>query len=306
MKKCTVCGTGYDDRLAGCPKCSAEGIRPLDLSDEQWKEVERQHKEWHKKKRKRFLAIVTVVCVLFPMSIWGIYWSSVRSIKSVIVYRVVQEFNEPRIKNTVEDVAATTAKRLMREEITPEVERFKQEMQNTLEQSIKLSQNAQEQFDQLKSIIELEDAARFGSRKAYLSLKNIASIQNPFAVMAKRRVSSIERDLLSYRSVPGIRFGLTITRNDEKIKADNLSTFELFQYLQSTSLAKDHIPSMMGHIANKPKNEVCESAKDILEHSDSLIACAATCGVLRKVLGDKAPFLAFEQWIKVCDKELGN
>ncbi|MGD2093516.1 MAG: hypothetical protein PVH77_00750 [Phycisphaerales bacterium] len=247
-----------------------------------------------------------VVSLVLGIGLVQVYLSAMDSTEDFIKDRIRKEFKDPRIRETVSNVASENAEYLMREEIAPEVEKFKEEMQDALEQSMKLSQNAKEQFDQLKSIIELEDAARFGSRKAYLSLKNIASVQSPFAAMAKRRVYTIERELLSYSSVPGVRFNLSISRKDEKIEADKLSTFELFQHLQSPNFPQNHIPSMMSHISDKPKNEICESAKDILEHSDSLTACAATCGILRKILGDKAPFLAFEQWAKICEEELGN
>ena len=304
--KCRTCGKKLDERLVICPNCGANPntVQQVTLSSQQLKLI------W-KYVRKKFImgAIIWggIVSLIFGIGLYQVYCTAMNSTEDFIKDKINKEFEEPRIRKTVSDVAALTAEDLMRDEITPEVENFKDEIQRTLDKSTKLSQNAQEQFDQFKSIIELGDAAIFGSRKAYLTLKTMVSTESPFAAMAKRRISSIERDLLSYSSVPGVRFGLTITtRNGEKTKADILSTVDLFRHLQSPNLPKDHITAMMGHIANKPKNEICQSAKDLLEHSDSLIACAATCGILRNILGDKAPFLAFDQWIKVCKNELQN
>ncbi len=188
--------------------------------------------------------------------------------------------------------------------MAPETDSFKQRIDASAETAKTLAENAQTQFDQLRSIIELEDAARFGSRRACLTLKKTGTSSGPFGTMANRRISAIERDLLSYHSVPSVLFGLAITRDGKKTDADNLSTAELFMYLESPNMAKEQIPAMMGHIAKKPRHEVCREARSLLERSDSLVACAATCGVLRKVLGDCAPFLAFDEWLVLCEKEL--
>jgi hypothetical protein len=152
----------------------------------------------------------------------------------------------------------------------------------------------------------LEDVARLGSRKAFSKLKEIAVRRDSFGTMAKRRVALLEKELLIFRSVPGFYSGLTITQDGKKQSVDELPTSELFLHLEGPSIAKEHIPAMMAHIAKKPKNEVYLYAKRILESSDSLPACAATCGILSKMVGEKAPFLAFDDWSKVCQQELDN
>jgi hypothetical protein len=157
-------------------------------------------------------------------------------------------------------------------------------------------------------MIELEDAARFGSRKAYSRLVQLSANSDSLSTMAKRRVLNIQRELLILRSVPEAYMGLRITRpNGVKQNADDLFTSELFLWLESPYMSKEHLPAMMAHIAKKPKNEILLNAKRILQSSDSLPASAATCGILAEVLeGEKAEFMAFQDWLKVCEEELNK
>jgi hypothetical protein len=150
----------------------------------------------------------------------------------------------------------------------------------------------------------LEDAARYGSLTAFVNLRQMASQEDQIGIMAKRRIAAIIRDLSIYRSVPGLREKLAITKDGETVNIDELPTSKLFVLLENPTIPKEYIRSLMADIIQRPKQEICKEAKRIFETSDSLTACAATCGILSNVLGNKAEFLAFSDWAKICDAEL--
>lgn len=222
----------------------------------------------------------------------------------LLVKRIAHEFEQPKISQTVQDVAAKNAKEILDNEIQPEVVKFKTEIGSDLKIIQALVNSAQTQLSDLTTLIEVEDASRYGSRAAFSQLIQLGSRNDSFGVMAQRRISMIYRDLSMYRSVPDVYFGLSFTVNGKKLEANELSTHDLFLYLESPHTPKEHIPSLMAHISNKPKKEVCKEGIRIFESSDSLVGSAATCGILAKILGPKGEYLAFDDWLKACKSEV--
>lgn len=171
MKKCPTCGHKYDDALVSCPKCVSEGTTPSSLSEKQWEAVNTWHNELHKKNRKICWIIITVVVLVFPLSIWGIYWSAVRSIKGVIVERVAQEFNEPRIRITVEDVARARASELMEKEIAPNLVSFRKDVNSYLDNVKRQSASTLSELKQLNTFLITVARAEGDERKAFEKLE---------------------------------------------------------------------------------------------------------------------------------------
>lgn len=301
--RCRSCGKEVDNRLVICPSCGAAPSvdGEINLTPKQVKQISRQF-------RKEFitglLLWIGLLSLVFGVGLLQIYQSAIQRIKILITERVSKEFEQPMIRETVQSVASRNAEQILLQEIRPEVDKFKNEIQKPIDETKQLAASAQKQFDDLTALIEIEDEAHFGSRKAYLELNRISSGSDQLAGMAKRRALSVTKELLIYRSVPGAYFGLSSTRNGQSVPIDQFSVTELFRILESPSLPKEHIPPLMACIANKPKNEVLQEAKRVLQDSDSLLACAATCGILTKILGDKADFLAFDDWIRVCVEEM--
>ncbi len=222
----------------------------------------------------------------------------------LLVQRISEEFKQSRIRKTVQKVARDNASQILAVEIRPEVEKFKEAVQSSLKGLEGSLGAVQGRLDNLSSLIELEDGARYGSFADFAKLTELTNQKNAFGIMAMRRVESIIRELLIYRSVPEAFFSVSATKNGKSIKADEATTSELFLLLESSGTAKEYITSLMAHIAKKPKREVCKEAKRVFETSDSIVARAAACGILSKVVGDKATFLDFSGWIAVCNNEL--
>lgn len=300
--KCKSCGKVLTKQIRICPNCGANPVKgtQITLSSEQlnliWKYL-----------RTRFIIGAVfwgvVISLVFGVGLNWVYSAASDSTEKLIQKQIAEEFEKPEIKEIISNTSVSIAEQQIDEAIAPNIEKAEQDIQSILERTQKLARETQEQLDLVERIILLEDAARFGSRKAYVSLRNIASTQGAFAEMAKRRTAVIENSLLSYRYVQPRQFGLTILQNNERIDLNSLSTTELFEGLLSPSLPKEHIPAIMSYIVEKPKSEICRSAGELLKQSDSLVACAATCGILIRVLGEKAPFLDFEKWLKICENE---
>lgn len=305
-QKCQACGEMIDSGLVLCPSCNCDPNRPREttLTPDQLNQLAKDVKKdiW-----RSIFFWLGVLSLIFGYGLWQTYTSATKFMEKLLIERISQEFEQPRISATVQEVAATEGKRLLQEQIKPEVAKFKKETEASVTETKQLIQSAQTNLNDLTNMIELEDAARYGSRKAFSRLVQLGESSDSLGTMAKRRALIIQRELLILRSVPEAYMGIAMTTPDgKKQDANKLSTSELFLWLESLNMPKEYIPSLMADIAAKPKKEVSLEAKQILQSSDSLWACAATCGILKKVLGDKAPFLAFEDWIKVCEEELSK
>jgi len=286
-KKCKSCAVLIDSGIVLCPNCIAKQVK---------KEI-----------RNSIIFWMSIISLVFGIGLWQAYHHATKFMEKLLIERISHKFEEPHISETVQKVAETEAKRLLQEQVNPEVAKFKKETEASITETRELIQSEKANLNDLTTMIELEDAARYGSRKAFSGLVQLAARSDSLGKMALRRVLLIRKELLILQSVPGAYMGLSIAAvNGKQHDADELSTEELFLHLQSPNMAKEYIPAMMAHIAKKPEKEVCLTAKRILQSSDSLPASAATCGILDKVLGKKAQFLAFEDWIKVCEEELSK
>lgn len=303
LQICKSCGKSIDSGLVICPTCGCPPSKEKEqeLSPEQTKQIA-------KGIRKEFvLTIITwlgVLSLIFGIGLWQAYQSATKQLQNLLVDRIAHEFEQPKIREIVHDVAAKSAKNILEHEIQPEVVKFKKEIGSDLKTIQGMVNSAQTQLSDLTTLIEVEDAARYGSRAAFSQLIQLGTRSNSFGAMAQRRISMIYRDLSIYKSVPGAYFGLSFTVNGKKVGAKEVSTHDLFLHLESPHTPKEHIPSLMAHISDKPKKEVCKEAIRIFESSDSLVGSAATCGILAKILGPKGNYLAFDEWLEVCKVEV--
>ena len=306
QQKCKHCGEPVNERRSECPYCGSD----LRSGNENVISPEQEERIVSKVKKKVirwmiYVAIpgIAIIFTIFGFSIDKAYKIATSNIENFLVNRISQEFEEPRIKETVQEVAATNAERMLLEQLRPEIRKFKAEVETSLKETLELIASAR---DQLK-LIELQNAAYYGSRKAFVALTELASRDDSLGIKARNSVENIETELelMLYSSVPGLSLILRWTLDGKDILAGELSTHHLFiEGLESRFFQKEHIPAMMRYILEKPKNEILKEAKRVLETSDYLPACAATCEILRKKLGDKAEFLAFDDWIKVLEEEI--
>ena len=286
-----------------CPSCGSPPSKEKgqELSPTIIKQIRRQIRKGLFKPVITWLGVLSLV---FGVGLWQAYLGATKQLQGLLVERISLEFEQPRIRQTIRDVASENTKELLKNEIQPEVVKFKAEIGSDLKKIQTIVKSAQTQLDDLTSLIEIEDAARYGSRAAFSELNQLGHRDDSFGFMAQRRAAMIYMDLSTYRSVPGAFFGLSFTKNGKECGSQELSTHDLFRYLESPNTVKEHIPALMAHISDKPKKEICEEAIRIFESSDSLVAAAATCGILKKTLGHKAEFLAFDDWLNACKLEI--
>lgn len=103
------------------------GNKPQTLSQGQREEVTRilrsQVLTWT-------LTGLAILAGITGLSLWGIKVRVERKMESL----VAKQFEEPRIQQTLQEVAATRARSLMQEKVQPEVERFKTEIAEKLKE----------------------------------------------------------------------------------------------------------------------------------------------------------------------------
>lgn len=288
-----------------------------DLRAEFDRNVKSYKEDLHRENRRYFRIAIIVLGILGFTSIGGIWttakWMNlktkvalegeVKNIQGQVSQRLNDEFKSERIQGLIENKAKEYTEGRVEQYISDQVDKtitpFSEEIRN-------LVSEANTQLDNLREIIELDDAARFGSRNAYQKLHSLALGNSAFSAMAKRRIIVLNRDLSIYRHPPSFYQGLTFKKGGNTVSAEKLSTKELFESIEDTMISDKIRHTLMVYIIKKPRNEICIEALRILRSSDSLPASAATCGILSMILGEKAQFLEYDKWIHICENEIGS
>lgn len=298
MKKCSFCNNLYDDKLILCPNCHhAVNKENKIFTEKEFLEIE---KKIEKKFFKTIFFWASIFSLIFGVSLLKVYFSVSEKIEAIMMERITAEFKTERIKNTVQDIAGTNAKKIIENEISPLVETFKK---NINKKNEKLTYD----LENLTQLTELDIASKYDSKTAYLSLQKLENKNAFFKKIIPQRVDAIKRDLLIYSEAPSFFQSLSVEKgNGEKIQADSVLTKDLFIFLENKEVNKTHIPALMAYIIRKPKNEIIQNALRVFSNSDSLIANAATCGILSEVYKVKIDFMDIEKWKEFCESELMN
>lgn len=288
-----------------------------DLRAEFDRNVKSYKEALNRENRRYFRIAIIVLGILGFTSIGGLFgttkWithktkaaleTEIENIQGQVSQRLNDEFKSERIQGLIENKAKEYTEGRAEQYISDQVDKtitpFSEEIRN-------LVREANTQLDNLREIIELDDDARFGSRNAYQKLHSLALGNSAFSTMAKRRIIVLSRDISIYRHPPGFYEGLTFKKGETTISAKELSTKELFESIEDTMISDKIRHTLMVYIIQKPKNEIYIEALRILRSSDSLPASAATCGILSKILGEKAQFLEYDKWIHICENEIGS
>jgi len=144
-RKCKICGeVTKDDRLIVCPECGAsfsngEPDRAL-LTPQQEKYI--IGKIW--KKHWKFLfggfSILTVISVaLLVFALIKAYNTGTAYLEKTLVKNISNEFEQPRIKQTIEDVAKSEARDVITNQINPIVEDFRAQIEKVKPPTLSLS-----------------------------------------------------------------------------------------------------------------------------------------------------------------------
>ena len=146
---CPVCRKiTRDDRFVRCPECgslfNAFANPPYPLTSEQ---EDRIYKKIHKRLIQyvfgSFSILALISFILMMDSLMDIYERSIRTLNSLVISEVSKQFQEPRIKTVVQQVASDQAKTLLSDQIRPEVEGFQKETRRSMD-SFKLLTNGME------------------------------------------------------------------------------------------------------------------------------------------------------------------
>src|ERR1700690_894839 len=203
-RKCQHCSQLIADDNAGiCPKCgtliTTDPISPVALSLEQENKLIEtvalkltEHKKIKKQINKAvFLWIFAglgILGTIFGFSIWGtlnwvIHSTNVRLVQTDLLIsnkiamanqemtnKIVNEFQTPRIKQTVESVAKSEAKQILETNVQPEVDRFRKDAE----------------------FLRVTTRARAYDFKAYQQLLDLAEQTNDNAYFSKQVLAEID------------------------------------------------------------------------------------------------------------------
>lgn len=153
MEKCKSCGKKIKEGLVLCPSCESiirEAKEPQ-LTSEQIKQIAKQVK---KKFYKTLILWIGILSAVYGLSLYQIWLRATDKMGNLLVQRINDEFELPKIRKTVNDVAKTTAKEMLTDEIQPEVIKFKAEIELNVKKIEKLVNLAQSQVNNLTSKIE--------------------------------------------------------------------------------------------------------------------------------------------------------
>ncbi|NQS88205.1 hypothetical protein HQ584_00190 [Patescibacteria group bacterium] len=96
---------------------------------------------------------------------------------------------------------------------------------------------------------------------------------------------------------------IAITEEGE-IPFEKLSLDEIVRRMHNPTRPDSYRHTYMVYIEDKPKKEIYQAALTMFHTSDSLPTCAAFCGILSEISEQKAGFLDFDGWTKICEEEL--
>jgi ABC-type antimicrobial peptide transport system ATPase subunit len=147
--KCKSCGKLIDSGLIVCPHCQCDPKRSKQIGLPP-AEVTQISKQVRKEIGKRVLSWLFILSLISGVGIWQAYSGATKKIEELLVNRISIEFEQPRIRSTVKEVAEGEAKKLMLAEIEPEVTKFKEETQASVEETRELINTAQSQLSNLR------------------------------------------------------------------------------------------------------------------------------------------------------------
>lgn len=233
--------------------------------------------------------------------------SSISDLEQRVNKRVDEEFKKENITTLIEEKAKEYTERVAEKFIAAEINEiitpFKEEMRLALEEA-----NAQVQrLNDLFIVSFVADKAKNGSKNAYMDLKNFAAKgRTEVGIVARNKLTEIEKYLDMYRSPPSMYRSLVIKTDSGDVAPDKVSLHVLVDMmLKQTDMPDDHRYRLMAYIVSRPKEEIFREALIVFE-SDSLPTCAAFCGILSRISDEKANFLDFDAWTKICQKQVIN
>ena len=207
-RRCQICNQRItDDKLLACPKC--QNLLSYDVENKPYlskeqrmllidsliKEISQKPKILWTISWRLFIALFLVFGVIATLTGWSIL-GLVNNLKLSLNKRIATEFEKPVIKQTVQDVAKSEAKRLLKNEINPEVENFIQVTNQNLEKFVSFIDNQNDSL--IEKLNEIDRLKRVFEKERELSERRITAINNLLLELVKSQ-SYFEERMSQYK-----------------------------------------------------------------------------------------------------------
>jgi hypothetical protein len=189
MKFCPKCNErAADDLLIVCTNCGTPFNQATTLTALTSEQENSLLKRLTRKVAFFIFGGFSILTVIAVLQLVGTYQAGIDQLKTLLIARIDEEFKDPRITNTVRTVAETQSKQVIRDEIEPQVKKFKDETDGKIASYEKYLDSLRHQYaadyealsnelQKLKErsrIMELGDQAIVnGDRKAYDELRTL-------------------------------------------------------------------------------------------------------------------------------------
>lgn len=252
------------------------------------------------------LGIIIVVGVTLATMFIG---RSITDVEQRVSRQIKEVITEKKIDSLTKEIVKEDAQHYIEVEVNEVLAPFKEKMTNAL----KKAESDLQKLEDLLAVYITADSAMNGSKKAYLQLKNSIAKEGAdiVSIATQYKVREIEKSLDGYRRAPSMYSPLTLNTADGNIPLEEIPHDEIpLDKIVTVMLTKPDMPDSLRHtcmayINRCPRDEIFKIALTVFE-SDCLLTCAAFCGVLSEISDEKAEFLDFEGWSKICRKHLDN
>ncbi|MDQ7799369.1 MAG: hypothetical protein RDU76_10610 [Candidatus Edwardsbacteria bacterium] len=212
-----------------------------------------------------------------------------QSIDKYVQPKIDSAFTLPNIKSLVKTAAKENVDSIARPFILSQLEPYKYSLKKA-------------------NIFALQTSAIAGNRKAYEELITLSKLNNSFSIDANNSIKAV---VIAFNDYEDPIMSYPISRNGEEIAPDSIiKNIDLyFKLLKDPSTKKEERKTLIGYSLsfNAPdanKKEILRQCENILKQSQSMDICASACSILKRTVGNKAPFMDFDAWLKVIDEEL--
>jgi hypothetical protein len=176
-----------------------------------------EKKIWNK--IQSFLAFIVLIT---GFGLWQVYVKTQDLTSKIVADRISKQFEEPRIKQSLTEVANSKGEEILSKQVRPEIELLKSEIKNELDSVRRLSEELKTKYlteyntfkqevvklEERNTLTRLADKAiAYKDRKALEDLDNITknSPNNELKMAASSEISRIKTDFATMTSIKGFQ-----------------------------------------------------------------------------------------------------
>jgi len=313
LQKCINCGIDIPKYI----RTSLENLqRDKELLTNNEKRISNTISEmtWGKLKRRTW-KIIGVTSILAIISLWQLYNHAISFANKRIEDLITKQFDEPRIKQTLTEVANTKAEDILMKQIRPEIDNLKAEINKELGSVKELAEDLKTKYAADYSsfnleVVKLKDRNRLTELAdmaisnrdvvAYSELEKIANDSTkpeliPAAVSEIKRIKTFFATMTSVKGLFLIQKGPLGT----ELKDNDIPTTGLISYLRNNNnwLARVKAAELL---ANRKEKGVPEVLIEIMKNDTNLevrkVALQSFESITGYVSNDVFDFEAANEW----------